>query len=104
VVGCEVQSLPRRRTCGIRSTPPTPPSAAPQNQANCTRPKICAVGCEVVREKLGLCAKPATPNNAGHPLHASNSATAAPQNQLHLANCTLQNAPAQKFARWAAMC
>jgi hypothetical protein len=66
-------------------------SATPQNQlhlAECTCSKSGVVGCDALREKLGLGAKPATPNNVRHPLHAHNSATAAPQNQLQLAECT----------------
>jgi len=44
-----------------------------------------------VCSKLGVGAKPATPKNAGHSLHAftpRNTATAAPQNQLRLANAS----------------
>jgi len=46
----------RRAFCYTHSNSAT---AAPQNQANCTRPKICAVGCEVLR---GVASKaPAVP-------------------------------------------
>jgi len=75
-------------------------SAAPQNQANCIAKKfarwvaVCYAGLDLkVCSKLGSGAKPATPKNVRHSapcLPATNTATAAPQNQLQLAECTRQ--------------
>ena len=52
----------------LRSTPPTPQprfrSSAKSSKLH--RSKSCVVGCEVIREKLGSGAKPATPNNVRH--------------------------------------
>ena len=50
---------------------------------------MCYAGLALkVCSKLGLDAKPATPKNVRHPLHALQLRYSAPQNQLHLANCT----------------
>jgi hypothetical protein len=62
-------------------------TAAPQNQlhlANCTRRKICVVGCDVARGVL----------------HASNSAFRS----LRKINCSLQNALVEKAVWCVAMC
>ena len=102
MVGCDVRSgvaskslLKIRLRCKAGHASNSA-SAAPQNQlhlAECTCRKSCVVGCDVLREKLGLGAKPEMPKNVRHSLHASNSATplslrnsasAAPQNQLQL--------------------
>jgi len=125
-----VQSQPRRRSCGIpfRSTPRNSASATLQNQlllAECNRQKklhgglqgatrgwhlkqrrkincslqiavaekICTVGCEVLREKLGSGAKPATPPTP-------QLRTSAPQNQLHLAECTCRKSGGRRCATW----
>jgi len=46
-VKVQVQTLPRRITCGIRPTPPTPLRSAAKS-SKLQRPKICMVGCEVL--------------------------------------------------------
>ena len=89
-------------------------SAVPLRKINCTLQNalvekaawcvaMCCAGLHLkVCSKLGLCAKPATPKNAGHSaprLQLRNTASAAPQ-----INCTLQIALVEKAARWAARC
>ena len=79
-MGCEVLSgVGALKVC---STLHNSAPAAPQKQlhlAECTCRKSCTVGCDVLREKLGLGAKTATPPT---PLPQP------PQNQLQFCNCT----------------
>jgi hypothetical protein len=58
------------------------------------------VGCDV-RSGVGAKSLGFKPFFLIAPLHITNSATAAPQNQLHLATALAAKA-AEKFARWAA--